>query len=86
MINDRYTSKPVQSEVDRAKSWILQQKTVKTINYKTSTYHYKHVAERCCGGYISQDSFNEALDQLGIKRSGDYTCFSKRKPKNTKQN
>lgn len=47
--------------------WLDKQEVTKTINYRHTSYDYKHIVERWADTYISEDSFIEAVRMRGIE-------------------
>ena len=52
-------------------AWVLSghARKRKTINRRITSYGLKHVVEHAVGKYIDMDSFIEAMDELGFKKS-----------------
>ncbi|MBS1015399.1 hypothetical protein [Acetobacter persici] len=70
--------KDIKTQTEICREWIDAQRIRSTLYKKRSTYGYKHDVERWAGTYISQDAFNKALDQLGIRRDkDDFTVISR---------
>lgn len=53
-------------EIRLCKNWLSQQEITKTITHKYDSYHVKHIIERWCGTYISNDSLMKAVKEMKI--------------------
>lgn len=61
-------------EVEKCIEWLERQVEIKTWNMRHSSYSYKHMIERWCNMYISEDSFKEAVKvfKLEYKEMGSH--------------
>jgi hypothetical protein len=60
--------KPIpEEELEAARKWLKDHATpIKSINYKHSSYGWKHVAEKIVGTYVSNGALLKAAQELGF--------------------
>lgn len=61
------TDLPEIKEIETCINWLNTIKKTKGINRKSTSYGYKHEAERAYGTYVTNGSFIAAVIHLGIK-------------------